>query len=182
MYRLKYPTEQSDPPLSPRETLPTMYDLPSENHEENGVDQFHSFQSELLWLTFFPANYRSDRIFSACDLNLYYDVHHQNWYKRPDWFGVVGVPKLYDDEDLRLSYVIWQEGVSPHVVVELLSSPSTEKEDFGEEFRSPTSFVKSQVAFDSVKEVGDLGCSSQNGQSEKPPSKWEVYELVKFIS
>jgi hypothetical protein len=62
-----------------------------------------------------------------------------------------------------------------------LSSPSTEKEDFGEEFRSPTSFVKSQVAFDSVKEVGDLGCSSQNGQSEKPPSKWEVYELVKFI-
>ncbi|MFZ4556110.1 MAG: Uma2 family endonuclease [Pseudanabaena sp.] len=177
MYRLKYPTEQSDPPLSPRDTLPTMYDLPSENHEENGVDQFHSFQSELLWLTFFPANYRSDRIFSACDLNLYYDVHHQNWYKRPDWFGVVGVPKLYDDEDLRLSYVIWQEGVSPHVVVELLS-PSTEKEDLGEEFRSPTSFVKLQVAFDSEKEVGDLGCPSQNGQAEKPPSKWEVYEKI----
>ncbi len=177
MYRLKYPTEQSDPPLSPRDTLPTMYDLPSENHEENGVDQFHSFQSELLWLTFCPANYQSDRIFCASDLYLYYDVHHQNWYKRPDWFGVVGVPRLYDDEDLRLSYVIWQEGVSPHVVVELLS-PSTEKEDCGEEFRSPTSFVKSQVAFDSVKEVGDLGCTSQNGQAEKPLSKWEVYEKI----
>jgi len=177
MYRLKYPTEQSEPPLSPRETLPTMYDLPSENHEEPGVDQFHSFQSELLWLTFFPANYRSDRIFSASDLYLYFDVHHQNLYKRPDWFGVVGVPRLYDDEDLRLSYLIWQEGVSPHVVVELLS-PSTEKEDLGEEFRSPTSLVKLQVAFDSVKEVGDLGCSSQNGQSEKPPTKWEVYEKI----
>lgn len=157
MYRLKYPTEQSDPPLSPRETLPTMYDLPSENHEENGVDQFHSFQSELLWLTFRPANYKSDRIFSASDLNLYYDVHHQNWYKRPDWFGVVGVPKLYDDQDLRLSYVIWQEGVSPHIVVELLS-PSTEKEDLGE------SRPRAQIY--------------QNGNAEKPPSKWEVYEKI----
>jgi len=160
MYRLKYPTEQSDPPLSPRDTLPTMYDLPSENHEENGVDQFHSFQSELLWLTFFPANYRSDRIFSACDLNLYYDVHHQNWYKRPDWFGVVGVPNLYDDRDLRLSYVIWQEGVSPHVVVELLS-PSTEKEDLGESRLSTSQ-----------------NGASRNGQSEKPPAKWDVYEKI----
>ncbi|MFM7601627.1 MAG: Uma2 family endonuclease [Pseudanabaena sp.] len=157
MYRLKYPTEQSDPPLSPRETLPTMYDLPSENHEEKGVDQFHSFQSELLWLTFCPANYKSDRIFSASDLNLYYDVHHQNWYKRPDWFGVVGVPKLYDDQDLRLSYVIWQEGVSPHIVVELLS-PSTEKEDLGE------SRPREQIY--------------QNGNADKPPSKWEVYEKI----
>ena len=165
MYRLKYPTEQSDPPLSPRDTLPTMYDLPSENHEENGVDQFHSFQSELLWLTFFPANYRSDRIFSACDLNLYYDVHHQNWYKRPDWFGVVGVPKLYDDEDLRLSYVIWQEGVSPHIVVELLS-PSTEKEDLGES--------RLNTSQNSASRNG----ASQNGQSEKPPAKWDVYEKI----
>ena len=42
MFRLKYPTEQSDPPLSPRETLPTMYDLPSEDPEEPGLpDQFH---------------------------------------------------------------------------------------------------------------------------------------------
>jgi hypothetical protein len=45
MYHLKYPTKQNDPPPSPRETLPTMYDLPSENPEENGVDQFHSFQT-----------------------------------------------------------------------------------------------------------------------------------------
>ena len=165
MYRLKYPTEQSDPPLSPRDTLPTMYDLPSENHEENGVDQFHSFQSELLWLTFFPANYRSDRIFSACDLNLYYDVHHQNWYKRPDWFGVVGVPKLYDDEDLRLSYVIWQEGVSPHIVVELLS-PSTEKEDLGES------------RLNASQNGASRNGASQNDQSEKPPAKWDVYEKI----
>ena len=71
---------------------------------------------------------------------------------------MVGVPKLYGDEDLRLSYVIWQEGVSPHIIVELLS-PSTEKEDLGE------SRVK-------VSQNGN----SQNATAEKPPAKWDVYE------
>jgi hypothetical protein len=33
---------QSDPPRSPRETLPTMYDFPSEFPEEPGLpDEFH---------------------------------------------------------------------------------------------------------------------------------------------
>jgi hypothetical protein len=34
---------QSDPPLPPRQTLLTMYDLPSDNPEEPGLpDEFHS--------------------------------------------------------------------------------------------------------------------------------------------
>jgi Uma2 family endonuclease len=162
MFRLKYPTEQSDPPLSPRETLPTMYDLPSEDPEESGLpDQFHDFQPELLGLTFCPANYPQDMVFTASDLNLYYDVHHQNWHKRPDWFAVLGVPRLYDGHDLRLSYVIWQEGVNPYLVVELLS-PSTEKEDLGETEASDRN-----------------GHDSKTSKSvEKPPSKWKVYEQI----
>jgi Uma2 family endonuclease len=60
-------------------------------------------------------------------MNLYYDVRHALWYKRPDWFGVVGVPLLYDEVDLRLSYVIWQEGINPFVVVELLSPGNGER-------------------------------------------------------
>lgn len=162
MFRLKYPTEQSDPPLSPRKTLPTMYDLPSEDPEDSGLpDQFHDFQPELLGLTFRPANYSEDAVFNASDLNLYYDVHHQNWYKRPDWFAVLGVPRLYDGHDLRLSYVIWQEGVNPYVVVELLS-PSTEKEDLGK------------------SETSDLNGHDLKAQNpiEKPPSKWKVYEQI----
>lgn len=162
MFRLKYPTEQSDPPLSPRETLPTMYDLPSEDPEDSGLpDQFHDFQPELLGLTFRPATYSEDIVFNASDLNLYYDVHHQNWYKRPDWFAVLGVPRLYDGRDLRLSYVIWQEGVNPYVVVELLS-PSTEKEDLGE--------LESRDRNDNDLEAQKL--------VEKPPSKWKVYEQI----
>jgi Uma2 family endonuclease len=141
---------QTDPPRSPKEVLPTMYDLPSEDPEEPGApDEFHIFQPQLLRETFRPANYPSDEIFVATDLNLYYDVRHPRWYKRPDWFAAVGVPRLYEQKDLRLSYVVWQEGISPFIVVELLS-PGTEKEDLGQTLRDV----------------------------EQPPTKWQVYEQI----
>ena len=149
---------QSNPPLSPKETLPTMYDLPSEDPEEPGVpDQFHIYQPRLLEDTFRPPSYPSDQVFTASDLNLYYDVHHTQWYKRPDWFAVLGVSRLYEEQDLRLSYVTWQEGANPFVVVELLS-PGTDKEDLG------------QTPLTSPLVGGNEG--------GKPPNKWTVYEQI----
>lgn len=122
---------QTDPPRSPREALPTMYDLPSEDPNEPGLpDGFHDLQPQLLSATLQLRQPPADQIFTGTDLNLYYDIRHPLWHKRPDWFLVLGVPRLYDNHDLRLSYVIWQEGVSPFVVVELLS-PGTEREDLG---------------------------------------------------
>ena len=80
--QFKYPIEQSEPPRSPRETLPTMYDLPSEDPEEPGLpDEFHDLQPELLRLTFRPSNYPSEQVFCGSDLNLYYDLRHHSWYK-----------------------------------------------------------------------------------------------------
>ena len=170
MFPFKYPVPQTDPPRSPRETLPTMYDLPSEDPEEPGLpDEFHDLQPQLLSLTFRPPHYPATRVFSASDMNLYYDVRHPQWYKRPDWFGVVGVPRLYDQVDMRLSYVVWQEGVNPFVVVELLS-PGTEKEDLGENDQEKL-----------PPESGELAGNGQaiQPQSEhKPPQKWEVYEQI----
>jgi Uma2 family endonuclease len=141
---------QVDPPYSPKEILPTMYDLKSEDPEEPGLpDEFHDFQPQLLRETFRPVTYPMDEVFVASDLNLYYDSRHPLWYKRPDWFGVVGNTRLYEGRDLRLSYVIWQEVVSPFVVVELLS-PGTEKEDLGQTLRTV----------------------------DEPPTKWQVYEQI----
>jgi Uma2 family endonuclease len=141
---------QTDPPRPPKEILPTMYDLPSENSEEPGVpDQFHLWQPRLLDETFCPPTYPPDQVFTASDLNLYYDLRHSGWYKRPDWFAVVGVSRLYEQKDLRLSYVVWQEGVNPFVAVELLS-PGTEKEDLGQTLR----------------------------EVNQPPTKWQVYEQI----
>ncbi|MBD2454929.1 Uma2 family endonuclease [Nostoc sp. FACHB-87] len=141
---------QTDPPRPPQGTMPTMYDLPSELIGESGLpDEFHCMQADLLTETCQPANYSSAEILLASDLNLYYDPRHPLWYKRPDWYMVLGVPTAEQQQELRLSYVIWQEGVAPYLVVELLS-PGTEQEDLGQTLR----------------------------EANKPPTKWEVYERM----
>jgi Uma2 family endonuclease len=140
--------EQADP-LKPA-NLPTMYDLPSEDPEEAGLpDEFHDLQLQLLSATLRLTDVSGDRIFNGTDLNLYYDAQNPLWHKRPDWFVAIGVPRLYANSDLRLSYVVWDEQVNPPVIVELLS-PGTEKEDLGQ---------------------------TESGEGE-PPTKWQVYERV----
>ena len=141
---------QHNPPLSPKETMPTMYDLPSELVGESGLpDEFHCIQADLLSETCQPVNYSSEEILLASDLNLYYDPRHPSWYKRPDWYMVLGVANANQQQDLRLSYVVWQEGIDPFLVVELLS-PGTEQEDLGQTLR----------------------------EVNKPPTKWEVYQNI----
>jgi Uma2 family endonuclease len=89
---------QTAPPLPPKEALPTMYDLPSENPQEPGLpDDFHYYQPQFLRETFCPPDYPPEQFYVASDLNLYYDVHHPSWYKRPDWFAVVDVLRLYNE-------------------------------------------------------------------------------------
>jgi Uma2 family endonuclease len=137
-------------PLPPWQTMPTMYDLPSEDPEEPGLpDEFHDFQPQLLRETCQPPNYPSDEFFIGTDLNLYYDARHTQWHKRPDWFLVLGVSRAKQQQDMRWSYVVWQEGVDPFLVIELLS-PGTEAEDLGKTLR----------------------------EVNRPPTKWQVYEQI----
>jgi Uma2 family endonuclease len=155
--------EQTDPPRSPRETLPTMYDLPSEDPEEPGLpDEFHDLQPQLLSRTLHLSRYSRNNCFTASDLNLYYDVTHPLWQKRPDWFLVVDVPRLYEGKDSRRSYVVWQEGQFPSVIVEFLS-PGTEAEDLGR-FHSTATAVTSAAL------------NGEPSKTTKPPGKLEVYE------
>jgi Uma2 family endonuclease len=125
-----------------------MYDLPSEDPEEPGLpDEFHDFQPKLLRETCQPPDLTPDEYFVGADLNLYYDTQQTRWYKRPDWFLVLGVASSQQQSDLRLSYVTWQEGRNPFLVIELLS-PGTEAEDLGQTLR----------------------------EVNRPPTKWQVYE------
>jgi Uma2 family endonuclease len=140
-------------PAPPHQPLLTMYDLPSEDPQEPGLpDEFHDFQPQLLRETFLPPTYAPEQIFVGTDLNLYYDVQNPQWYKRPDWFAALGVGRSATLDNLRLSYVIWQEGVRPFVVVELLS-PGTEDEDLGRTLRN----------------------------ADQPPTKWNVYEQILHV-
>ena len=67
---------------------------------------------------------RSDG-FVGGDMFVYYSLEQvkNKDFKGPDFYAVVGVPK-----GERLSWVCWEEGKSPDVVIELLS-PSTAKYD-----------------------------------------------------
>lgn len=189
---------QRIPPRSPRETLPTMYDLPSETQGEPALpDEFHDLQPQLLSRTLTLAHYSRDEWFACSDLYLYYDVHHPLWYERPDWFLAVGVPRLYDNADLRRSYVTWQEPSPPYVVIEFLS-PGTEADDLGPFYSTrdlvlsddppPETHGAASIGIGAASEIPELGkaqaevgaTGAVNGASgakrERPPGKFEVYE------
>jgi Uma2 family endonuclease len=169
---------QADPARSSQESLskaglPTMYELPSEDPEEPGLpDEYHDLQPQLLSRTLSLAQYTRSQWFAASDLNLYYEPSHQNWYKRPDWFLAVGVPRLYDGEDLRRSYVVWHEGKSPDVIVEFLST-GTVAEDLGRFFDQLSQIDSGEAIAEGVVTDGDAG---EVMGKEKPPGKLEVYE------
>ncbi|NJM75368.1 MAG: Uma2 family endonuclease [Acaryochloridaceae cyanobacterium RU_4_10] len=138
-----------------------MYDLPSEDPEEPGLpDEFHDLQPQLLSRTLRLVAYAREDYFTASNLNLYYDVKHPLWHKRPDWFLAVNVSRLYEDRDLRRSYVIWQEGQAPYIAIEFLS-PGTDSEDLGRFYNN-----ESDVLQDRPKRQ----------TRPKPPGKFEVYE------
>lgn len=133
-----------------------MYDLPSECAEDPGLpDEYHALQPRLLDDALVLADYPRDRWFSGMDMHLYYDPAHTGWYKRPDWFLVVGVPRMYEGREKRRSYVVWQEQVVPRIVIEFLS-PGTESEDLGR-------FYGGKLAI---------------ADPEKPPGKFVVYEEI----
>jgi Uma2 family endonuclease len=144
-----------DPPLI--DHLPTMYELPRENPEEMVLleetssacpvrDKFYDLQLRLLSET---CLLNVEDFFIGIDMNLYYDIQHTGWYKRPDWFLVLGTSDSQFQSELRLNYLVWQESLAPFLMLELLS-PDTEAEDLGQTLRA----------------VG------------KPPTKWQVYEQV----
>lgn len=114
---------------------------------------------------------------------MYYDVHHQLWHQRPDWFLAVNVPRLYDGHDLRRSYVVWQEGQAPAVVVEFLS-PRTEREDLGRFYRDSDQIADEPVVASEAEsvsepealEIGSDETSMPDEERLEPPGKFEVYE------
>jgi len=143
------------PPPSAIVPLPTMHDLPSDHPEDPGLpDEFHSLQPQLLSETLQISGYTPLERFNAFDLNLYYDPAHPQWYKRPDWFLVVGTTRKYRGLCLRSSYVVWDEGIPPVIAIEFLS-PGTESED-----------------------LGHFAAKPPKPRPNKPPGKFTVYEQI----
>jgi Uma2 family endonuclease len=150
--------------------MPTMYDLPSEDPRESGLpDEFHDLQPQLLSRTLRLSGYSSDRCFAGSDMNLYYNTDHPLWHKRPDWFLVVDVPRLYAGYDLRNSFVVWDEGKAPSIIVELLS-PGREEEDLW-------IYTDERIEENPPENLPPYTIE-EDESGISPPHKWIVYEQV----
>ncbi len=171
-------------PCIPASNPLTMYDLPSEFPGAPGLpDEYHDLQPEFLSATLQLTAYSQKERFTGTDMCLYYDPSHPLWHKRPDWFLALGVPRLYNDDDLRLSYVVEDEGIVPSIIIELLS-PGTEKQDLGPFYRTtdiiePGTPDEPEVDEIIQEELLTLFESRVPGsQCGKPPAKWTVYQDI----
>ncbi|MBC7971261.1 MAG: Uma2 family endonuclease [Verrucomicrobia bacterium] len=109
---------------------PTQADLPCDDGEPMET-QRHKVQMELLIDALLPWLDARDHGYVGGNMFVYYSlaqVRNQD-FKGPDFFAVLDVPK-----GERRSWVSWEEGKTPDVVIELLSE-STATADKGEKKR-----------------------------------------------
>lgn len=106
---------------------PTQEDLPY----DDGIPmetQRHKDQIEVLINALVPWLEKRSDGYVGGNMFVYFSVEQvrNQDYRGPDFFAVLGVPK-----GERKSWVVWQEGKAPDVVIELLS-PSTADKDKNE--------------------------------------------------
>ena len=101
----------------PRACLPSAEDLP--DSDDTPVDnELQNFIPNFLLSTL--SHILSERMdwFFGVDMGIYYDPYQPAI--APDGFLSVGVPRIID-EDLRLSYLLWEEQTVPILVLEVVS-------------------------------------------------------------
>jgi Uma2 family endonuclease len=143
---------------------PTQADLPNSDGDKMETGR-HKLQMDLLIETLYPwLQMRSDG-FCGGNMFVYYSlkqVKNQD-FKGPDFFVALDVPK-----GERLSWVCWEEGKSPDVIIELLS-PSTAQVDKVEKKRIYQDWMKvSEYYWFNPFNIDDFkGFHLQNGHYEE---------------
>ena len=118
---------------NPRHCLPSAEELP--DSDDTPVDnEIHILVPQVLQIIL--ATLWSDRMdwYFGINMGIYYDPENPTDVIVPDGFLSIGVPRIID-EDLRLSYVLWDELVIPTMVLEVVSKNrrgeyTKKKEDF----------------------------------------------------
>ncbi len=115
------------------ESLPTHLDLP-ETDGKPVENTYQPFQAALLTGVLTPILDRlhpDGNYFAASDTGIYWKHTKPDplaGCKSPDWYYIANVPKLLNGE-FRRSFVIWQEVISPFLVVEFVSGDGSEERD-----------------------------------------------------
>ena len=138
--------------LPSSEELPDSDDTPVDNELQDLIPGLLKAILALLW------SERWDWFFGV-DMGIYYDPEQPAII--PDGFVSVGVPRLIDEE-LRLSYVLWEENVLPIFVLEVVSK----------KYRGEYSTKKQKYA-----ELGVLFYAVYSSRRRRKP-RLEVYRLV----
>ncbi|MDB9315571.1 Uma2 family endonuclease [Spirulina sp. CS-785/01] len=97
---------------------PTQWELPCDDGEPMET-QRHQDQMTMLIHSLYPWIEQREDGYAGGNMFVYFSleqVRNQD-FKGPDFFAVLGVPK-----GERLSWVVWEEGKGPDVIIELLSS------------------------------------------------------------
>ena len=113
--------------LPSAEDLPDSDDTPVDNELQDLIPGLLKAMLALIW------SERMDWFFGV-DMGIYYDPDEPAIV--PDGFLSLGVPRIID-QDLRLSYVLWEEQKVPTLVIEVVSHKrrgeySKKKQFYGE--------------------------------------------------
>jgi Uma2 family endonuclease len=104
-------------------------DYPTSDGRPMAETDFHRQLMTALIETLEDWYAASPDTYVSGNLLLFYEEGNKRKHVSPDVFAVFGVPK-----HKRLNYLLWEEGRSPSIVIELTSS-STKKEDRGRKFQ-----------------------------------------------
>jgi Uma2 family endonuclease len=133
------------------EDLPDSDDTPVDNELQDLIPGLLKATLALIW------SERMDWFFGV-DMGIYYDPNEPAIV--PDGFLSVGVPRIID-EDLRLSYVLWEEQKLPILVLEVVSHKRRGEYSSKKEFYA---------------QIGILYYVIYNPQRKRKP-RLEVYKL-----
>jgi len=105
-------------------TPPTQAELPYDDGIPMETAR-HKFQMDMLIDTLFPWISQRPDGFVNGNMFVYYSLEQvkNEDFRGPDFFVVLGVPKTE-----RLSWVVWEEGKPPDLVIELLSESTRNKD------------------------------------------------------
>lgn len=103
--------------------LPTQDELISDDGEPM-ESQRHKYQMDLLLETLYPWLEKREDGYAGGNMFVYFSASQlkNQDFKGPDFFAVLDVPKKSE----RKSWVVWEEGKAPDIVIELLSESTAE--------------------------------------------------------
>src|SRR5262249_38687767 len=130
---LNLPDREGGKPLVPYVGRVPDHTILPDQYRTFAHNSFDCWQSHLLTDSLLP---RADRLFPQSDYfigedcGIYWRMSDTptNGVKAPDWYFVADAPRLLDGK-MRRSFVLWEEGVAPLIVLEYVYGDGAEERD-----------------------------------------------------